>query len=396
MDSLAINGGPPVRQTMLNYGKQSLDDHDIQSVVGVLRGDFLTTGPCIDAFEAAVAAYVGVDYAVAVSSGTAALHMACDAIGLKPGDEVIVSAMTFAASSNAPLYMGATPVFADIDPKTYNVDPADIERKITDKTKALVVVDYMGHPLDMDAINAIAKAHNLYVIEDAAHALGATYKNKKVGTYADLTMFSFHPVKPITTGEGGMMVTNNEALYKRMRKFRTHGITRDPEELDTSHGPWYYEQQLLGFNYRMTDIQAALGLSQLKKLDAFITRRQEIAKIYMDAFKTIEAFETPPVPSDGESGWHLYMIALNVEMLSVDRKTVFKALRNENIGVNVHYLPVYLHPYYQQKGYTPGLCPHSEALYERIITLPLFPAMSDEDVNDVIQAVKKVITHYRK
>lgn len=396
MDKLAILGGKPTRNTYLSYGKQTVDESDIQAVVDVLKGDYLTTGPFVKEFEDKVANYVGAKYAVAVSNGTAALHMACFAAGIKDGDEVIVSPMTFAASANAVLYCGGTPVFADIDPVTYNIDPDRIEEKITDKTKAIIPVDFSGQSVDMDRIKEIADKHDLIIIEDAAHALGSEYKGRKIGSQSDMVEFSFHPVKPITTAEGGIVTTNDEELYKKMMIFRTHGITREQEVLNENHGPWYYEQQHLGYNYRLTDVQSALGTSQMNKINDFITRRREIVEQYNEAFKDLKEIVTPSEAEFSDSGWHIYVIKVKPELLTTTRKEIFEALQAENIGVNVHYLPVYLHPYYRDLGYAKGICPNAEELYENMITLPLFPSMSNEDVNDVVVAVKKVIDYYRK
>lgn len=396
MSKLAINGGMPVRSTYLSYGKQWILDEDIKAVVDVLNGDFLTTGPAVKTFEEKIAEYVGAKYAVAVSNGTAALHMACFAAGFKKGDEVLVPAMTFVASANCILYQEATPVFVDIDPITYNMDLDDLESKITNKTKGVVTVDFMGQATDMDALKKITDKHNLLIIEDAAHALGTEYKGEKIGTQADLTEFSFHPVKPITTGEGGIVTTNNKELYEKMMLFRTHGITRNDELLEENHGPWYYEQHVLGYNYRLTDIQSALGLSQMNRIDEFLERRREIVSLYNSGFEKVAEIITPVEPEYSLSGWHLYIIRLNLELLSVPRKEFFLALQAENIGVNVHYAPVYFHPYFKELGYEKGICIESEKLYEEMITIPLFPKMSSEDVNDVIKAVKKVVTFYRK
>lgn len=396
MEKLAVHGGKPVRNNYLAYGRQTIDDADIQSVVNVLKGDYLTTGPYVKEFEEKVAEYVGAKYAVAVANGTAALHMACFAAGIKEGDEVIVSAITFAASANAVLYCGGTPVFVDIDPLTYNIDPEKIEKKITNKTKAIIPVDFSGQSVDMDRIKAIADKYGLIIIEDAAHALGSEYKGKKVGSQADMVEFSFHPVKPITTAEGGIVTTNNEDLYKKMMLFRTHGITRDSEALEDNHGPWYYEQQVLGYNYRLTDVQSALGTSQMRKVEEFIKRRREIVKQYNEAFKDLNEIINPFEAEYSNSGWHIYVIKIKPELLEVTRKEIFEALQAENIGVNVHYLPVYLHPYYKGLGYEKGLCPNAEDLYDNMITLPLFPGMTNEDVNDVVTAVNKVIDYYRK
>jgi perosamine synthetase len=384
------------RDSYLPYGRQWIEEDDIQAVVNVLKGDYLTTGPAVGEFEKAVASYVGAKYAVAFSNGTAALHGASFAAGITEGDEVITTPITFAASANCVLYQGGTPVFADIDPKTYNIDPQKVEKLITDKTKAIIPVHFTGQPVALDEIHRIAKEHHLVVIEDAAHALGATYKGKKIGALSDMTMFSFHPVKHITTGEGGIITTNNEEYYQKLIQFRSHGITRDPQKLIENHGPWYYEMQFLGYNYRMTDIQSALGTSQMKKLDKFVDLRKKYVSMYNEAFKDMEEIQIPYQDPDGSSSWHLYIIRLNLETLSVGRKEIFEALLKENIGVNVHYIPVHLLPYYKELGYERGICPNAEKLYEEIISLPLFSAMSEEDVNDVITAVNKVINHYRK
>lgn len=395
-EKLAINGGKPIRETYLAYGRQNIDDDDINSVVEILKGDYLTTGPKVYEFEKAIARYVGAKYAVAVSNGTAALHAACFAAGIKPGAEVIVSPMTFAASANCVLYCGGKPVFVDIDPDTYNIDVTKLEEAITDKTKAIIPVDFSGQSVDMDYIKKIAEKYNLIIIEDAAHALGSEYKGKKVGTGAHMTEFSFHPVKPITTGEGGVIVTDDEGLYNKLMLFRSHGITRDEKLMTHNEGPWYYEQLELGYNYRLTDLQCALGLSQINKLDSFIKRRREIVCKYNEAFSKVKEVITPYEADFSNSGWHIYVIKLNLKRLTCDRKKIFEALKAENIGANVHYLPVYLHPYYQRLGYEKGLCIEAEKLYNSMITLPLFPKMTDEDVEDVVKAVKKVVAYYSK
>lgn len=395
MEKLAINGGRPIRDLYLSYGKQCIDQDDIDAVVGVLNSDYLTTGPKVKAFEEKVAQYIGVKYAVAVSSCTAALHIACLAAGISEGDEVIVTPMTFAASSNCVLYCGGKPVFVDIDPKTYNIDINKIEEKITSRTKAIVPVDFTGQALNMDKIKEIAEKYNLIIIEDAAHALGSTYNHKRVGYLADMTTFSFHPVKPITTGEGGMVITNDKMLYEKLILFRSHGITRDETLMSKNEGPWYYEQVQLGYNYRITDIQCALGISQMDKVDSFIKRRREIVAKYNESFKELSNYiSTPYEPEYSKSGYHLYVVKLNLGKLKVARKKIFEALQAENIGVNVHYIPVYLHPYYQKLGYNRGMCPEAEKLYESMITIPLFPKMNDNDVEDVINAIKKVIQYY--
>lgn len=369
------------------YGKQYIDEDDIKAVIEVLKSDYLTTGPKVSEFEKKVAYYVGAKYGVAVNSGTAALHIACLAAGVKEGDEVITSPITFAASSNCVFYCGGTPVFADIDADTYNISPSDIEAKITENTRAIIPVHYTGQPCDMDAITAIAKKHNLIVIEDAAHALGASYKGKMVGSMSDMTCFSFHPVKPITTGEGGMVVTNDEALYKRLLLFRSHGITRDEELMIENQGDWYYQQLELGYNYRITDISCALGLSQMDKIDGFISRRREIADAYNQAFAGVNGIKIPNQLECTLSGWHLYMICVKPSR----RKEIFDGLRQLGIGVNVHYIPVYKHPYYQRNGYKNCCLKNSEEFYAGAISLPIHPSLSDKEQNYVIEKVIELV-----
>lgn len=371
---------------MIPYGKQTIEQDDIQAVVDVLKSDFLTTGPKIAEFEQTVADYVGAKYAVAISNGTSALHAACFAAGIGPGDEVITTPLTFAASANCVLYCGGTPVFADVDPKTYNIDPDDIRRKITDRTKAIIAVHLAGQPCDMDAIHSIAREHGLIVIEDGAHALGSVYKGKKVGSLSDMTTFSFHPVKPITTGEGGMIVTDNEDFYKKMVLFRSHGITRDDSMMTRNDGPWFYQQFDLGYNYRITDIQCALGCSQMKKLDRFLARRKEIVARYNEAFADCDNIITPYQLSDTESGWHLYI----VQVKNCDRRQVFENMREKGIGVNVHYIPVYMHPYYQEHGYENMHCANAEEIYSHIISLPLYPGLTSEQQDYVIDTLKSL------
>lgn len=397
MNDIALNGGRPVRETKLPYGRQSIDDEDIESVVAVLKGDYLTTGPTVRAFEETVADYVEAKYAVAFSNGTAALHAACFAAGITEGDEVITSPITFAASSNCILYCGGTPVFADINPETYNLDPCEVEKKITERTKAIIPVHFTGQSVDLEPIIELANKHNLIVIEDAAHALGTKYKGKRIGGISDMTEFSFHPVKTVTTGEGGMITTNSKALYEKLLLFRTHGITRDKDLLENkSEGPWYYEQLELGYNYRITDIQCALGISQMNRLDQFITKRKVLVKAYDEVLSKIEGVIVQREAAFSDTSRHLYIMRLDLNLFKADRKAIFCALQAENIGVNVHYLPVYWHPYYQKLGYRKGLCPNAEALYNSMITLPLHPSMDEEDFKDVIDAVKKVLDYYRK
>ena len=391
---LAIDGGTPVRKTLLPYGRQSIGEEDIQAVVDVLRSDWLTTGPKVAEFEEACAAWVGTKHAVSFSSGTAALHGAAFAAGLKAGDEAITTPMTFAATANCVLYQGAAPIFADVSADTLNLDPEQVAARISRRTRALFPVDYAGHPADLDAIQELAAKNGLIVIEDASHALGAEYKGRRAGSVADMTVFSFHPVKHLATGEGGMVTTERADLAEMLRRFRNHGISSEARQRQ-SMGQWHYEMVLLGFNYRLTDIACALGLSQLKKLEANLSRRREIAARYAAAFGDLEAVTLPAVRANVNPAWHLYPIRLNLEKLSADRGKIFRALRAENIGVNVHYIPVHLHPYYRERfGERAGEYPIAEEAYERLISLPMFHGMSDEDVEDVIRAVRKVVKNY--
>jgi perosamine synthetase len=393
-DILAINGGKPVRDKLLPYGHQCIDEDDINAVVKVMRSDWLTTGPKVAEFEERFAEMVGVKYAVAVNSGTAALHAAAFAAGIGPQDEVITTPMTFAASANCVLYVGGRPVFADVEADTLLLDPHSVKTKVSPKTKAIIAVDYAGQPCDYDALKEISDRHGLVLIADACHALGATYKGRKVGTLADMTVFSFHPVKHITTGEGGMVVTDNPDFAAKLRIFRNHGITADHRQRE-ANGSWFYEMTELGYNYRLPDINCALGISQLEKLNKFVARRRQIAALYDSAFADTIALSPLVQRGDRKSSYHLYVVKLQLDMLKADRSKVFTALRAENIGVNVHYIPVYWHPYYRRLGYERGLCPVAEKSYEEIITLPMFPAMSDGDVGDVVQAVKKVLDAYK-
>jgi len=390
MERLAIEGGPPVRNTLLPYGHQWIDDEDIAAVIEVLKSDWITQGPKIEEFERKLAEYCGARYAVAVSSGTAALHAACAVAGVSIGDEVITTPITFAATANAIMYCGGKPVFADIEENTININPIDIKMRISPQTKAIIPVDFTGHPADLDDIKAAAKERDLIVIEDACHAIGAEYRGRKIGSLVDMTIFSFHPVKHITTGEGGMILTDNDEFYKQLKVFRHHGILKD--SLDK--GSWYYEIRSPGNNYRITDFQCALGISQLRKIERFIERRREIATRYNEAFFELEGIKTPIEQDDVKAVYHIYVIQLRTGLLKAGRKEIFEALRAENIGVNVHYIPLHLNPIYQREfGYKKGDYPKAERYYERAITLPLFPKMSNDDVEDVVRAVKKVI-HY--
>lgn len=396
MEELAINGGKPVFEKKIGYGHQYIDDADIQAVVAVLKNDFLTCGPKIEEAEKKLCEITGAKYAVLIANGTAALHAMIFAAGIGPGDEVITTPITFAASANCALYCGAKPVFADINPETYNIDPASIEAKITSNTKAVVAVDFTGQAVEVDKIRAICDKHNLIFIEDAAHSLGTKYNGKSVGSIADMTEFSFHPVKTCTAGEGGAITTNNEEFYKRLVLFRTHGITRSQELMDKeSEGGWYYQQVDLGYNYRMTDIQAALLSSQLDKLEMFGKRRKELVKRYDEAFSEMPEIVVQKEIPESDTVRHLYIIQLNLDLLKCTRREVFEALQAEGVGVNVHYIPVYSFPYYQKLGYDMGECPNAEKLYERIISIPLYYSLTNDEQNKVVEAVKKVIDYYK-
>lgn len=373
------------------YGKQSIDEEDIKAVTNVLRSDWLTTGPMVEAFEKAVAEFVGAKYGVAFSSGTAGLHAAAFASNIVKGTEVLVPPMTFVATANSVVYQGGTPVFVDVEPDTLLIDPLKLEAQINSKTRAIIAVDYAGQPCNYDALRKTAKNNNLTLISDACHALGAKYRGKRVGSLADLTVFSFHPVKHITTGEGGMVVTDNIDYANRMRRFRNHGIQTDYRQRAET-GTWFYEMLDLGYNYRLTDIQCALGLSQLRKLLGWIERRREIAKIYDEGFSDESCVKALKVNEDAFHVYHLYVVQLSIDKLKSNKSEIFSSLRNAGIGVNVHYIPVHLHPYYKVNfGTSLGLCPVAESAYERILSIPIFPAMTDDDVKRVIVEVKKVL-----
>src|ERR1017187_7052949 len=395
LETLAIHGGAPVRERLLPYGRQSVEDADVQAVVRVLKSDWLTTGPNVGEFEERFAAWIGARHAVSFSSGTAALHGAAFVAGLGPGDEAITTPMTFCATANCILYQGATPVFADVSPDTLNLDPKEVSKNVSARTKAVFVVDYAGHPAALDELGQLAKTQGqgALLIEDACHALGAGYQGKRVGGIADMTVFSFHPVNHLTTGEVGMVSTNDARLAETLRRFRNHGISSEARQRQEA-GQWFYEMVLLGFNYRLTDIACALGLSQLEKLDANLARRRAIAAQYAEAFRDFSAIVVPAVREDVNPAWHLYPIRLNLGTLSAGRGEIFRALRAENIGVNVHYIPVHQHRYYRERSKSKESYPVAEDAYERLISLPMFHSMTVQDVEDVIHALRKVVTHY--
>lgn len=397
MNKPAICGGTPMRKEKIFYGHQYIDEADIQAVVEVLKSDYLTCGPKIAEAEKKLCEVTGAKYAVLCSNGTAALHIACLAAGVKQGDEVITTPITFAASANCALYCGAKPVFADINEETYNIDPSNVKALTNEKTKAVVAVDFTGQSVELDELLTHCKAHNIALIEDGAHVIGTSYKGQKNGSIADMTTLSFHPVKTVTSGEGGAVLTNSEEYYKKLLLYRAHGITRDESQMvHESDGPWYYEQIDLGMNYRMTDIQAALLISQLDKLPMFSARRKEIVKAYDEAFSEIPEITVQREIPESDTTRHLYILRIKPEMLSIDRKQFFDALAAENVCCNVHYIPTYYFPYYEKLGYQKGLCPKAEKLYEEMISLPLYYAMTDEDVEDVIAAVKKIVAYFRK
>lgn len=396
MEPLAIFGGTPVRETPIYYGRQCIEEDDIEAVVATLKSDLITCGPRAAEFEKNLCKVTGAKYAVAVSNGTAALHLAALAAGFTGGDEVIVSPITFAASANCVLYCGAKPVFADINPETYNIDPASIRKLITPRTKGIVAVDFTGQAVQLDEIRQIAEEHHLILIEDAAHAIGTKYKGQPVGSIADMTCFSFHPVKTVTGGEGGAITTDREELYRKLLRLRTHGITRNQSEMvHPTDAKWYNEQVELGFNYRITDFQAALLISQLNKLSRFSARRREIVKRYDEEFGKMPELVVQKEIPESDTTRHLYILRLNPERLTCDRRQFFDALYAENVCPQVHYMPVYYHSYYEKLGYKKGICPNAEKLYEEIMSIPLYFSLTDKEVEDTICAVKKVVAYYR-
>jgi len=377
-------------ESFIPYGHQLIGEDDIQAVVEVLRSPYLTTGPKVEAFEKAVCEYVRSPYGVAVSSGTAALHAAMAAARFAPGDEILIPTMSFLATANAALYVGAKPVFVDSEKHGFNLDLTDAEKKITSRTKGIVPVHFSGQPVNIEAVQALAKRHSLTVIEDAAHALGAVSNGRPIGGLSDMTIFSFHPVKHITTGEGGMVMTSNEALAKRLRQFRHHGIDVDVIQRDTQQR-WRYDMTGLGYNYRLTDIQCALGISQLRKSEEFLKRREAIAAAYDKAFTHAPFLERPPRGRTSDRhAWHLYIVRLKAETSGLSRDEAFEHLRSQGIGVHVHYRPIHLHPYYAALGWRPGDCPQAEATFSAALTLPIHPSMTDAMVQRVITAVERL------
>jgi perosamine synthetase len=376
------------------YGRQIVDDDDIDAVVEVLRSDWLTTGPAVERFESAFAGFVGAEHGVGVTNGTAALHLAMLAADIGPGDEVIVPALTFVASANCARYVGATVVFADVRDDTLTIDVDHVASLITERTRAIVAVDYAGAPCDLDELLALADEHGLIVVEDACHAPGALYRGRKVGSIANLSTFSFHPVKSLTTGEGGMVTTNDAELAARLRLLRNHGITTDFRQRE-ARGTWAYDMAELGFNYRLSDINCALGASQVAKLPAWVRRRQELAARYDQLFASVEVVRTPVVPEDRTSGWHLYPVRLQTDDPAASRQHAFDHLRANGIGVNVHYLPVYLHNSYRDAGYEPGLCPVAEAAYDSLLSLPMWPGLTGDGQDRVVSLLVKAIEQER-
>jgi len=397
IDKPALEGGDPVRSTVLPYATQSIGREEIEAVVETLKSVWITTGPREKEFSEKFAAYVGSKHAVAVNSCTSALNVSVVALGIGPGDEVITTPLTFVATTFAVIHAGATPVFADIRPDTFNIDPAEIEQKITPRTKAILPMHYGGTPVDLDPILAIAKKHKLKVIEDAAHASGAEYKGRKIGTFGDFTCFSFHAIKNMTSAEGGMITTADPEMASLLKALVFFGIPMDAYKRSTSPNPWHYDVEHLGYKYNMPDISAALGMVQLEKLDRFNARRAELTRMYNEAFSGMEEIITPVVTEGAKSSHHLYVIRIREEMMRVGRDHLLAALRAENIFANIHYTPIYRHPYFvKTMNLDPALFPACEAVASSIITLPLFPAMADEDLRSVVEAMSKIVKYYRK
>lgn len=385
----------PVRPTFLPFAKPDVDQREIDAVSEVIASGWLTTGPKTREFEATFAARVGAKHAIAVNSATAAMHLALEAAGLQAGDEVITTTMTFAATAEVVRYFNAKPVLVDIDPLTFNIDVNQIEAAITPRTKAIIPVHVGGQAADLDAVQQIADLHGLIVIEDAAHALPTEYKGRMVGSISDFTAFSFYATKTLATGEGGMITTDNDEWADRCRVMSLHGISKDAWKRYTSEGNWYYEIVAPGFKYNLTDVAAAMGLVQLSKLEQMNTRRQEIARRYDAAFGPHPALEPPAISPDSTHPYHLYILRLNLDALTIDRNEFINHLRTANIGVSVHWIPLHMHPYYRETyGYRPEDYPVAFAEYQRIISLPIYSSMSDQDVNDVIAAVTQIADHF--
>ena len=394
----AIEGGKKVRKKgQLSPFPYSFDSREINEVIDTLRSGWITTGPKTHRFEEMIKSYVDCKYTVALNSCTAGLHLSLIAAGVGPGDEVITTPFTFAATANVILHVGAKPVFVDIQKDTFNIDPSLIEGAITKKTKAIIPVHYGGHPCDMDEILAIAKKHNLTIIEDAAHAIGAKYKNKNIGTISDYTAFSFYATKNITTSEGGMVCLKDDMSEEKIRMMSLHGMNRDAWKRYGKGGYWYYEVKYPGFKYNMTDIQASMGIHQIKKLNKFISKRESVAQFYNKSFKDLPEIKVPVVKRYVKHARHLYSILLDLNKLKIDRGEFFKALDAENIGTSVHFIPVHFHPYYRDRfNLKKGDYPIAEYIFERIISLPMNPTMTKQDMQDVVKAVRKIILYYRK
>lgn len=401
MEKLAIFGGKPVREEKIYYGRQCVDEKDVDAVAKTIMSNYITCGPKVNEAEKKLCEITGAKHAIVMTNDTAALHTACFIAGVGPGDEIITTPLTFMASANCALYNGARPVFADINPDTYNIDPKSIREHITPKTKAIVAVDYTGQVVEADEIRKICDEYNLVFIEDAAHSIGSKYKGKPVGSFADMTCMSFHPVKTVTAGEGGALLTNNDEYAKKAYLFRSHGMEHDHDLFttpvdDDNMGDWYYEQQFLGFNFRMTDFQAALLCSQLDKLDSFVNRRKEIVAKYNEALKEVPEIIVQKEIPESDTSRHLYIIQLDFEKLSCSRREFFDAMSAENVQCQIHYIPVYWMPVYKELGYERGICPIAEKVYKGIMSIPLYPKMTNEDVDSVITAIKKIVNYYRK